>query len=121
MGRDDISMEILKSVNGVTKHCKVIFHDARPDFGPISTDFRMTVSASAGFSHIDTFIHPQATVIDGSGEEDDFFMKGLKSRATILGRTVIELPDNAEQSMMWFTMLDSASLSGKRRPPWIVI
>ena len=106
-------METLKSVNGVTKECKTIFHDARPDFGPISSDFRMTVSASAGFNHINTFIHPQATVIDGSGEEDDFFMKGLKKRATLLGRTIIELPDNAEQTMLWITMLDSASLNGK--------
>lgn len=26
MGRDDISMDILKSVNGITKECKLIFH-----------------------------------------------------------------------------------------------
>lgn len=26
MGRDDISMDILKSVNGVTKECKIMFH-----------------------------------------------------------------------------------------------
>jgi hypothetical protein len=26
MGRDDISMEMLKSVNGVTNECKIIFH-----------------------------------------------------------------------------------------------
>jgi hypothetical protein len=26
MGRDDISMDILKAVNGVTKECKIMFH-----------------------------------------------------------------------------------------------
>lgn len=26
LGRDDISMDILKSVNGVANECKIIFH-----------------------------------------------------------------------------------------------
>lgn len=26
MGRDDIAMDILKSVNGITKECKIMFH-----------------------------------------------------------------------------------------------
>jgi hypothetical protein len=73
----------------------------------------MKVSVSAGFSHINTYINPQETIIDGSGEEDGFFVKGLKGRAQILGRTIIELPENAEESMLWLTRLDSASLSGK--------
>jgi hypothetical protein len=73
----------------------------------------MEVSCSAGFNHINTFVHPQATFIDGSGEEDTFFLRGLMGRANALGRTVIEMPDNAEQNLMWVTLLDSASLSGK--------
>ena len=109
-------MDILKAVNGVTKECQIIFHDARPDFSFQSTDYRMEVSCSAGFNHINTFVHPQATFIDASGEEELFFMKGLKSRANSMGRTVIELPENAEQTLMWTTMLDSASLSGKCSP-----
>lgn len=76
----------------------------------------MEVSCSAGFNHINTFVHPQATFIDASGEEEPFFMKGLKDRANTLGRTVVELPENAEQSLIWTTMLDSASLSGKFPP-----
>ncbi|TVY42731.1 hypothetical protein LOCC1_G004104 [Lachnellula occidentalis] len=111
MGRDDISMDILKAVNGITKECRIIFHDARPDFSVQSSDFRMEVSTFAGFNHINTFVHPQATFIDGSGEEEPFFLKGLKARAASLQRTVIELPDNAEQYLMWVTLLDSASLS----------
>ena len=77
----------------------------------------MEVSSSAGFKHIDTFLHPRATFIDGSGEEETFFLKGLKGRASLLGRTVIELPENAEQNLMWTTLLDSASLSGEYFPP----
>jgi len=72
----------------------------------------MQVSVSAGFNHINTFVHPQATLIDSSGEEEVFFTKGLIARAKALGKTVIELPENADQGMMWLTMLDSASLSG---------
>lgn len=111
MGRDDIAMDILKSVNGITKECKIMFHDARPDFSLQSSNFRMEVSVSAGFNHINTFVHPQATFVDSSEGEEVWFMKGLKERAAILGRTVIELPENAEQNLMWLTLLDSASLS----------
>ncbi|KAH8678921.1 hypothetical protein BGZ60DRAFT_402153 [Tricladium varicosporioides] len=111
MGRDEIAMDILRNVNGITKECNIIFHDARPDFGPRSSEFRMEISTGAGFNHVNNFVHPQATLIDGSGEEEPFFLKGLKSRAVGLGRTVIELPPDVEQNMMWLTLLDSASLS----------
>lgn len=73
----------------------------------------MEVSTSAAFNHINSFVHPQATIIDGSGVEDAFMIPGLKQRAQILGRTVIELPKDADQNMMWLTLLDSSSLSGK--------
>jgi hypothetical protein len=72
----------------------------------------MEVAVSAGFNHINTFVHPQATFVDASGEEEIWFLKGIKNRAVSLGRTVIDLPENAEQNLMWITMLDSASLSG---------
>jgi hypothetical protein len=72
----------------------------------------MEVSCSAAFNHINTYVAPQATFIDLSGQEDAFFLAGLKDRAQSLGRTVIELPEDAEQNLMWTTLLDSASLSG---------
>jgi hypothetical protein len=87
--------------------------DARPDFSTESSDFRMEVSSAAGYNHINNFVHPQATFIDASGEEEVWFLKGIKLRAKSVGRTVIELPANAEQNLMWITLLDSASLSGK--------
>lgn len=73
----------------------------------------MEVSCSAAFNHINTYIAPQATFIDVSGEESPYLLTGLRDRAKELGRTVIEMPENAEQNMKWTTMLDSTSLKGK--------
>ncbi|KAK2626672.1 hypothetical protein QTJ16_003847 [Diplocarpon rosae] len=111
MGRDELAMDILRSVNGISAECKITFHDARPDFPVQSSDFRMEVSSAAALKHINTFIDPHAILIDGSSEEESWFSRGIRDRAASLDRTVIELPDNAEQSLMWITYLDSSSLS----------
>lgn len=87
--------------------------DARPDYGPESTDFRMEVSSAAALGHINNYMHPQAVIVDNSGTEEDYFLIGIRDRSIELGRTLIELPDNAEQSLIWFTRLDSSSLNGK--------
>jgi hypothetical protein len=87
--------------------------DARPDYGPESTDFRMEVSSGAALGHITTYMHPQAVIVDNSGTEEKYFLTGMKYRAQQLGRTLIELPNNAEQNLMWLTRLDSSSLNGK--------
>lgn len=87
--------------------------DARPDFSTISTDFRMEVSSSAGLSHINNYMHPHAVIVDTSGIEDEFFLRAYRERANDLGISLIELPSNAEQSLMWLTRLDFASLNGK--------
>lgn len=78
----------------------------------------MEVAASAAFNHINTFIHPQATFVDASGEEEIWFLKGVKDRAVTAERTVIDLPENAEQNLMWVTMLDSSSLSCMSSQSW---
>ncbi len=72
----------------------------------------MEVSSAAGFKHINDFVDPRATFIDGSGEEEIWFLQGVMQRARSLDKTVIELPENAEQNLMWITLLDSSSLSG---------
>ena len=72
----------------------------------------MEVSCGAAFTHINSFIQPQATFIDVSGEEDLYLVTGLKNQANSLGRTVIEMPEDAEQKLMWTTLLDSLSLNG---------
>lgn len=70
----------------------------------------MEVSSSAALGHIDNYMHPQAVIIDNSGIEDEFFLKAFRERASLLGKTLIELPDDAEQSLRWITRLDSSSL-----------
>jgi hypothetical protein len=72
----------------------------------------MEVSSSAALNHINSYVHPQATFMDGSGEEELFFLRGVKDRAVRIGLTIIELPENAEKSLMWITLLNSASLKG---------
>jgi hypothetical protein len=72
----------------------------------------MEVSCGAAFTHINSVIQPQATFIDVSGEEDLYLVTGLKDRANSLGRTVIEMPEDSEQKLMWTTLLDSSSLNG---------
>ncbi|RDW80696.1 hypothetical protein BP5796_05394 [Coleophoma crateriformis] len=110
MSRDEISMDILKAVNGVGDGCGILFHDARPDFGPRSSEFRMTVSSSAALNHIHNFMHPQVIIIDGSGNEEAFFLKGVRDRAAVINRPIIELPKDSEQSLLWITELDCVSL-----------
>lgn len=109
MGRDTIELEILRSVNGYTQ-CPVIFHDARPDYSTISTDFRMGVSSSAALNHINNYMHPQAVIIDASDDENDFFLRAFREKTNALDISLIELPKNAEQDLMWLTRLDHASL-----------
>jgi hypothetical protein len=73
----------------------------------------MEVSCSAAFNHINTYVSPEATFVDVSGGEDLFLLTALRDHAKSLGRTIIEMPENAEQIMMWTTLLDSSSLSGR--------
>lgn len=86
--------------------------DARPDFSVQSSDFRMEVSFGAVMNHINNFMHPQAILVDGSETEEMMFLKIVREKTSALGRVLIELPANPEQSLTWITRLDSASLSG---------
>ncbi|OBT88298.1 hypothetical protein VE02_03397 [Pseudogymnoascus sp. 03VT05] len=111
MGREEIPMKTLEKVNGITADCNVRMHDARPDYGVESTDFRMEVSSGAALGHINSYMHPQAVIVDNSGTEEEYFLAGIRDRSIEIGRTLIELPYNAEQSLMWLTRLDSSSLN----------
>lgn len=110
LGRDDISRDILKSVNGITKECEIMFHDGRSDFSLTSSDFRMEVSVG-GIQPYQQFCPSSGDHNRRIGEEELWFLDGLSDRAATLGRTVIQLPENAERNLMWITLLDSASLS----------
>lgn len=73
----------------------------------------MEVSSGAAYGHVFKFIHPKATIVDGSGEEESWFLEGLGRRAVGLKGTVIELPNNTEKNLMWITRLDCSSLKGE--------
>jgi hypothetical protein len=72
----------------------------------------MEVSSSAALTHIERFMHPQAVIVDSSEAEEAFFLKALRAKAHTLGKTLIELPPDAEQSLLWMTRLNAASLKG---------
>lgn len=73
----------------------------------------MEVSVTASMDHINTFVHPQITIIDDPAREDVFFVDAIRSKMMDLGKAIIELPRDASETMMWMTRLDSASLAGK--------
>jgi len=52
--------------------------------------------------------------IDNSGEEADYFVKGIRKQAPKTSIPVIDLPENAHSRLGWITKLDSASLAGER-------
>lgn len=74
----------------------------------------MEVSVGASLGHIQTFVHPQVIITDHASREDAFFMKAVKAKAVAINKSVIELPSDAAENLMWITRLDSGSLAGKK-------
>ena len=70
----------------------------------------------ASMEHIQTFIHPQVIIIDNPSREDSFLVTTLRIKATDIGKSIIELPSDATETMMWITRLDSGSLAGMSPP-----
>jgi len=73
----------------------------------------MEASVKASIGHIDKFMAPQALIVDGQVREDTFFINSVRTKATAIGISLIELPLDAAENMMWITRLDSGSLAGK--------
>ncbi len=71
----------------------------------------------ASMDHIQTFIHPQVIIIDNPSKEDTFFVNTLRTKAMYIGKSIIELPSDATENMMWITRLDSGSLAGMFHHP----
>ena len=72
----------------------------------------MEISITASMEHIRTFVHPQVILIDNPSREDAFFVNALRSKAMDIGKSLIELPADATENLMWITRLDSGSLAG---------
>lgn len=73
----------------------------------------MEVSVAASLGHIQIFVQPQVIIIDHASREDAFFTKTIRAKAVATDKSVIELPLDAAENLMWITRLDSGSLAGK--------
>ncbi|KAI1461317.1 hypothetical protein F4805DRAFT_453745 [Annulohypoxylon moriforme] len=107
MSRSDIDIQELRKVNGIDDSCQIIFHDARPDYPQVSTDDRME---TAVFHHIFNYMHPQAIFIDGSSDEEPFFLRAAQQHSKAKKNTLIELPRRSAKRLEWLTKLDSQAL-----------
>jgi hypothetical protein len=112
MGREGTTIEDIKQVNGINGgDCAILWHDARPDHAPYSSDFRMGLSTRSALEYIHRSMRLQAVLTDTSAREDDFFTKAITDKTKELGITMIELPANAVGGLHWMMKLDSASLA----------
>ncbi|KAI9825338.1 MAG: hypothetical protein M1826_007016 [Phylliscum demangeonii] len=86
MGRDDVSMEEIMKINGVSSQCTVTWH---------------------GLGYMHNLLHPQVVLIDDSKQEDPSFQEALAGKAGSLSIPVIRLPGDALETLMWITRLDA--------------
>lgn len=110
MGRSDISLAELLKINGIEASCPLIGHDARPDHSVTSTEVRMMMSTARALYHINSYMHPQAILIDSTDAEEEYFLSGARDQIRGTNSALIELPDHPETRLSWLTKLDSASL-----------
>ena len=66
--------------------------------------------------YLNSYMHPQAIIVDGSVSEDPSFLAAIRSEADHDKQSVIELPENGADQFGWLAKLDSSSLSGIWRP-----
>lgn len=117
MGREDIDVAQILDINGIDQiKCPAIWHDARPDWTEYSSDDRAELSVMAAMTHINTFLHPQAAIIDDALSEDGFFTRGVRAKTEALHMPLIEIPRDKLDSTMWITRLDAGSLRSWNLP-----
>jgi len=61
-------------------------------------------------SHINSFLHPQAVVIDDSMSEDAFLVRGMRSKTGALKMPLVEVPKDRLEDFAWVSRLDAGSL-----------
>ncbi|KAF5007462.1 hypothetical protein FDECE_6224 [Fusarium decemcellulare] len=110
-GKTDISVKELLQINGIDENCKLYLHDARTDHAAASTETRLKLAAIRAFFFINTFMHPQAIIVDASNTEEDFFLKAVRDQVTATKSALIELPDKPETRFAWISKLDASALS----------
>lgn len=60
--------------------------------------------------HISSFLHPQAAIIDDSVSEDQFFVRGMRTKTGVLKMPLIEVPKDRLEDFAWVSRLDAGSL-----------
>ncbi|KAI1470681.1 uncharacterized protein F4812DRAFT_418612 [Daldinia caldariorum] len=110
MSRSDITLQDLREINGIDESCHIIYHDARPDDAQISTEDRMETAVFRALHHIFQYMHPQAIFVDGSSNEEAFFLRGVHQHVDAKKNTLIELPHGSGKRLQWLTKLDSQAL-----------
>ncbi|KAI9928297.1 hypothetical protein ASPWEDRAFT_26623 [Aspergillus wentii DTO 134E9] len=110
MGRDDVSVEGIQQVNGISDaDCPINWHDARPDYAQWSIEARMEKSVMAGLGYVHSYIRPQVIITQGESWEDTFFWKGIQTKIQDIRTSHIALP-SAARDLMWIAALDSSAL-----------
>ncbi|KAL5362378.1 hypothetical protein BJX96DRAFT_166620 [Aspergillus floccosus] len=110
MGRDDVSIEGLQRVNGISNEdCPINWHDARPDYAQWSTDGRMERAVAVGLKYVYAYIRPQVIITHGESLEQPFFLRGSRSMSREFGIPHITLPSVA-RNLMWISTLDTHAL-----------
>ncbi|KAF7547125.1 hypothetical protein G7046_g9103 [Stylonectria norvegica] len=128
VSRNEIDMEELLNINGIdTETCNIILHgmkdpaiaivhqlialDARPDYPDISTETRMTLVAARALYHMNSYMHPQAVIVDDTEAEEEYFLRGFRDQVTATRAALIELPERPGTRLRWLTKLDASALS----------
>jgi hypothetical protein len=66
--------------------------------------------------HINGFLHPQAAIMDDSISEDEFFVRGMRTKTGVLKMPLIEVPKDRLDAFGWVSRLDAGSLRHWHEP-----
>ncbi|KAG5927516.1 hypothetical protein E4U42_002159 [Claviceps africana] len=111
LGVADVGIKDLLEMNGIDKDCKLLTHDARPDYFESSTEHRMQLAVKSAFHHFGVYMHPQAVIVDSTTAEDDYFLAPVRDHMLSSPAALIELPDRPGKSLAWISKLDAEALS----------
>lgn len=111
MSRNALPLEDLQRINGIDTSCHIMFHDARPNYDGVSADTRMQRAATRALFHINSFMHPQAVVVDDTDREEYWFRDGVRLQSESISVPLVEFPKHAAGNLTWFAKLDSCSLA----------
>ncbi|KAI5297524.1 MAP kinase kinase (MEK), partial [Ascosphaera pollenicola] len=110
MGREQVSLEGIQRVNSwSSQDCPVVWHDARPNYGPWSTEKRMVTSTRAAMIHLYNNIDATVVITHDKTGDEPFFLKGIEEEAKELDVTHIALPGQS-LDFTWLSKLNVKSL-----------